>query len=324
MTEESPSSELQSPADAICALIEEIEKVYIGKRDRVELALVALLAGGHLIIEDVPGVGKTILANTIAAAIDCEFRRIQFTPDLLPADLLGVNIYDESKSRFIFKRGPLFASIILADEINRTTPKTQSCLLEAMNEYQITVDGIAHPLPRPFCVLATQNPFEFEGTYPLPESQLDRFFLRMNLGYPTTTEGKKIIRDQQITHPIEDVMPVMRGPRMVELQTLVRRAHVSEPLLDYVIRIVEATRAHEGIVTGVSPRGGVHLCRAAQALAVLRGRDYVEPDDVKELAVPVLSHRMRVHRTSTGTGSSSFEEPARLIREILQHVPVTL
>jgi MoxR-like ATPase len=314
---------LDIPTKSIGNLIAEIEKVYVGRRDRVELALVALLAGGHLIIEDVPGVGKTMLANTIASALECEFRRIQFTPDLLPADLLGLNIYDESKGRFVFKRGPLFANIILADEINRTTPKTQSCLLEAMNEYQITVDGVAHPLPRPFCVLATQNPFEFEGTYPLPESQLDRFFLRMNLGYPTTEEGKRIIRDQQITHPIEDVEPVIRGPEVVELQNLVRRARVSEHVLDYVIRIVEATRAHEGVVTGVSPRGGVHLYRAAQALAVLRGRDYVEPDDVKELAVPVLSHRMRVHRAAPA-GMSTFEEAARIVREILHEVPVAL
>ncbi len=323
MSREPQSDRFDIPTEAINGLIAEIEKVYVGRRDRVELALVALLAGGHLLIEDVPGVGKTILANTIASALDCEFRRIQFTPDLLPTDLLGVNIYDESNSRFVFKRGPLFANVILADEINRTTPKTQSCLLEAMDEYQITVDGVVHPLPRPFCVLATQNPFEFEGTYPLPESQLDRFFLRMNLGYPTTEEGKRIIRDQQISHPIEDVEPVMRARQVVELQMLVRRVHVSEQVLDYVIRLVEATRTHEGVVAGVSPRGAVHLYRAAQALAVLRDRDYVEPDDVKKLAVSVLSHRMRFHRTSAG-GSNGFEEAARIVREVLQKAPVTL
>ncbi len=323
MKNETASPRLAIPTEPITALIEEIEKVYVGRRDRVELALVALLAGGHLIIEDVPGVGKTMLANTIAAAVDCEFRRIQFTPDLLPTDLLGVNIYDESQSRFVFKRGPLFANIILADEINRTTPKTQSCLLEAMSEYQITVDGVTHPLPQPFCVLATQNPFEFEGTYPLPESQLDRFFLRMNLGYPTTEQGKQIVRAQQITHPIEDVEPVVHGAGVVELQMLVRRVHVSEEVLDYVIRLVEATRTYEGVLTGISPRGAVHLYRAAQALAVLRSRDYVEPDDIKELAAPVLSHRMRLHRPSGGMGSS-FEAAARLIREILHQIPVPL
>jgi len=285
---------------------------------------VALLAGGHLIIEDVPGVGKTILAQTIAAALDCEFRRIQFTPDLLPTDLLGVNIYDESKSRFVFKRGPLFANIVLADEINRTSPKTQSCLLEAMNEYQITVDGVPHPLPRPFCVLATQNPFEFEGTYPLPESQLDRFFLRMNLGYPTREGGKEIIRAQRLSHPIEGVEPVMRSARVSELQDMVRHVRVPEEILDYIIQIAEATRRHEGILVGVSPRGSVHLYRAAQALALIKGRDYVVPDDVKHLAVPVLSHRVRCHKAAAGAVTNSFEEASRIISEILYHVPVPL
>jgi MoxR-like ATPase len=323
MGDNAPQSRFQIPEQSIARLIQEIEKVYVGRRDRVELALVALLAGGHAIIEDVPGVGKTILANTIAEALDCEFRRVQFTPDLLPADLLGVNIYDESQSRFVFKRGPLFANVILADEINRTTPKTQSSLLEAMNEYQITVDGVVHPLPRPFCVLATQNPFEFEGTYPLPESQLDRFFLRMNLGYPTTDQGKRIIQAQQISHPIEDVQPVMRAQQVVELQMLVRRVHVSEPVLDYVMRVVEATRDWESVVTGVSPRGGIHLYRASQALALLRGRDYVEPDDVKELAAPVLSHRIRLQRAPSGI-SGSFDEAAEVVREIVHEAPVPL
>ncbi len=316
------TSEVARAGEAIGALINEIEKVYVGKRERVELALVALLAGGHLIIEDVPGVGKTILAQTIAAALACEFRRIQFTPDLLPTDLLGVNIYDENRARFVFKRGPLFANVVLADEINRTSPKTQSCLLEAMNEGQITVDGVPHPLPQPFCVLATQNPFEFEGTYPLPESQLDRFFLRMNLGYPTTEGGKRIIRAQQIAHPIEDVEPVIRAPEVVELQNQVRHVHVPEHVLDYVVAIVEATRRHEAVVVGVSPRGAVHLYRASQALALIRGRGYAEPDDVKHLAVPVLSHRVRCH--GAGGGGANFEEAAHIVRGILYHVPVPL
>ncbi len=315
---------VEVPTEEIEALVREIEKVYVGKRDRVELALVALLAGGHLIIEDVPGVGKTVLAQTIASALDCEFRRIQFTHDLLPTDLLGVNIYDESKSRFVFKRGPLFANIVLADEINRTSPKTQSCLLEAMNEYQITVDGVPHPLPQPFCVLATQNPFEFEGTYPLPESQLDRFFLRMNLGYPTRQGGKDIILAQRISHPIETVEPVMRAARVVELQGLVRQVRVPEEVLEYIIEIAEATRGHEGILVGVSPRGSVHLYRAAQALALVKGRDYVVPDDVKHLAVPVLSHRVRCHRAAAGAVGNSFEEAARIISEILYQTPVPL
>ncbi len=315
-------SQLEIPQDSIQALIDEIEKVYIGERDRVELALVALLAGGHLIIEDVPGVGKTVLAHTIALALDCEFRRIQFTPDLLPADLIGVNIYDEQKSRFVFKRGPLFANIILADEINRTTPKTQSCLLEAMNESQITVDGVVHPLPQPFCVLATQNPFEFEGTYPLPESQLDRFFLRMNLGYPTTEQGKEIIVSQRVRHPLENVESVLRAPEVQKLQKTVRRIHVSDQVLQYAMDLVEASRNHEAVIRGVSPRGAIHLYRAAQALSLLRGRQYVEPDDLKELAGPVLSHRMRLHRP---TGSQdSFQEAERVIRELLEEIPVPL
>ncbi len=315
---------VEVPAEEIEALVREIEKVYVGKRDRVELALVALLAGGHLIIEDVPGVGKTVLAQTIASALDCEFRRIQFTPDLLPTDLLGINIYDESKSRFVFKRGPLFANIVLADEINRTSPKTQSCLLEAMNEYQITVDGVPHPLPQPFCVLATQNPFEFEGTYPLPESQLDRFFLRMNLGYPTREGGKDIILAQRISHPIDTVEPVMRAARVVELQALVRHVRVPEEVLEYIVELAEATRQHEGILVGVSPRGSVHLYRAAQALGLIKGRDYVVPDDVKHLAVPVLSHRVRCHRSVTGAINNSFEEAARIISDILCQTPVPL
>ena len=314
------ATQLQAAAEQIQELIAEIEKVYVGRRDRVELALVALLGGGHLIIEDVPGVGKTILARTVAAALDCKFRRIQFTPDLLPSDLLGVNIYDETKGKFVFKRGPLFANIVLADEINRTAPKTQSCLLEAMNESQITADGVVHPLPEPFCVLATQNPFEFEGTYPLPESQLDRFFLRMNLGYPTREQNKEIIRAQRIRHPIEDVRPVMRGPDVVRLRQLVRRVHVSEEVLEYMMRIVDATRRHEEVVFGISPRGAIHLFRAAQTLALLRGRDYVEPDEVKELAGPVLSHRMRVRGIPPQSGG--FEEAARLVSGILEDTAV--
>ncbi|MCD6415248.1 MAG: MoxR family ATPase [Planctomycetes bacterium] len=314
-------TELEIPYEKIERLVEEIEKVYIGERGRVELALVGLLANGHLIIEDVPGVGKTVLAHTIASCLDCEFRRIQFTPDLLPTDLLGVNVYDERESRFVFKRGPLFANIILADEINRTTPKTQSCLLEAMNEAQITVDGVVHPLPQPFCVFATQNPFEFEGTYPLPESQLDRFFLRMNLGYPTSEQSKKIIQAQKLYHPIEDVQPVMRASDVVEMQMLVRRVRVSQDILDYIQNIVEATRRHESVLTGASPRGGIHFYRSAQALAVLRGRNYVEPDDIKELALPVLSHRIRLQRVGA---SANFDEATQALRGILDEIPVPL
>jgi len=323
MTQENVSSRLELHQDVVQRLIAEISKVYVGETSRVELALVALLAGGHALIEDVPGVGKTMLAHTIALALNCTFRRVQFTSDLLPADLLGVNVYDQRESRFVFKRGPLFANIVLADEINRTTPRTQSCLLEAMNYGLITVDGVTHELPQPFCVLATQNPLEFEGTYPLPESQLDRFLIRMNLGYPTPEQGKQIIRAQRLRHPIEDIEAVVEREQVEKLQKLVRSVHVSEEILDYIMEIVEETRHHEGVVLGVSPRGGVHLYRAGQGLALIRGRDYVEPDDIKELAGPVLSHRIRCHRLS-GMDARGFDEAARVIDGILDEIPVPL
>lgn len=322
MSHEIASSELQVPTETIERLLNEISKVYVGRRSRIELALVALLAGGHIIIEDVPGVGKTVLAQTIARAIESKFRRIQFTSDLLPTDVLGVNIYDQNEGRFVFRKGPLFANVVLADEINRTTPRTQSALLEAMNDGHVTIDGVTHYLPQPFCVLATQNPFEFEGTYPLPESQLDRFFIRITLGYPTSEQSQLIIRAQQFSHPIDDVEPVMGRNEVKELQQAVRHVTVSDQVLSYIVELVESTRLHEEVAVGVSPRGGVHLNRAAQALALLRGRDYVEPDDVKELAVAVLAHRMRCHRTS-GSGSN-FAQASRVIEEILDQVPVPL
>jgi len=308
--------------EKLARLVNEIETVFFGKRRQVELALVTLFAGGHLIIEDVPGVGKTVLAKTIAKALDCDFRRIQFTPDLLPGDLLGVTIYDERKGEFVFKKGPIFANIVLADEINRTTPRTQSSLLEAMNDFQVTVDGVSYPLPEPFCVLATQNPFEFEGTYPLPESQLDRFFVRMDVGYPSTEVSKRVISSQKVKHPIEDVQPVMSSEEVCRVQRAVRRVYVAEEILDYIVDIIEQTRRSEEIAIGVSPRGGIHLYRAAQALAMLRGRDYCEPDDVKNLAVPVLSHRMRCK--STGIGASNFRTASSVIRSILERIPVPL
>jgi MoxR-like ATPase len=337
MAQETAPARLEIPHESLERLIDEIAKVYVGERSRIELVLgvleilepwrielvlVALLAGGHAMIEDVPGVGKTVLAQTIARALESKFRRIQFTSDLLPTDLLGVNIYDQNEGRFVFRKGPLFANIVLADEINRTTPRTQSSLLEAMSDGHITVDGITHYLPQPFCVLATQNPFEFEGTYPLPESQLDRFFIRMTLGYPTSQQSRKIIRAQQIEHPIDSVQPVMTRDEVLDLQKMVRRVHVSDEVLAYIVDLVEATRRHEDVAVGVSPRGGVHLNRAAQALALVRGREYVEPDDVKDLAVAVLAHRMRCHRVS-GT-RPGFSQADQVIEELLDQVPVPL
>jgi MoxR-like ATPase len=320
MAQDAAPSQLEVPRENLERLIEEISKVYVGERSRIELALVALLAGGHAMIEDVPGVGKTVLAQTIARALESKFRRIQFTSDLLPTDLLGVNIYDQNEGQFVFRKGPIFANIILADEINRTTPRTQSSLLEAMNDGHVTVDGITHYLPQPFCVLATQNPFEFEGTYPLPESQLDRFFIRMTLGYPSTDESRQIIRAQQYEHPIDHVQPAMNREQVQDLQKMVRRVHVSDEVLAYIVDLVEATRTHEDVAVGVSPRGGVHLNRAAQALALVRGRDYVEPDDVKALAVPVLAHRMRCHRI--GGSTPGFSQADHVIEELVDRVPV--
>jgi len=312
--------EIDEMHEKLALLKNEIRKVYFGNPDRVELALVTVFAGGHLIIEDVPGVGKTVLAKTIARAMEGKFRRIQFTPDLLPSDVLGVTMYNEEEKEFVFKKGPIFANIVLADEINRTTPRTQSSLLEAMNSYQVTIDGVSHPLPRPFCLLATQNPFDFEGTYPLPESQLDRFFLRIDLGYPDAENARRIILSQKLKHPVEDVKPVVSAKDVCLAQQLVRRVHVSDVVVDYILEIVERTRSAEDVTIGVSPRGGVHLYRAAQALALLRGRSYCEPDDVKQLAIPVLSHRMRCRAGNVSGGS--FDVGARTIRGILDNTPV--
>lgn len=303
-------------------LVKEIETVFLGKERQVELALVTLFAGGHLIIEDVPGLGKTVLANAMARALDCDFRRIQFTPDLLPSDLLGVTVYRQETSEFTFKPGPVFANIVLADEINRATPRTQSSLLEAMNEAQVTIDGVSHQLPQPFCVLATRNPFEPEGTYYLPESELDRFFLCMEIGYPDTEVGKEIIRYQQEEHPLERMSPMMDTEDVLAIQRQVRRVEVSEDVLDYMMELVEQTRQSDRVVIGASPRAGIHLYRAAQALALLRGRDYCVPDDVKELAIPVLAHRIRCK--GVGSEATGFRTASGVVRNLLERVPVPI
>ena len=303
-------------------LVKEIETVFLGKERQVELALVTLFAGGHLIIEDVPGLGKTVLANAMARALDCDFRRIQFTPDLLPSDLLGVTVYRQETAEFTFKPGPVFANIVLADEINRATPRTQSSLLEAMNEAQVTVDGVSHKLPQPFCVLATRNPFEPEGTYYLPESELDRFFLCMEIGYPDTEVGKEIIRYQQQEHPLEQMSPVMGNEDVIAIQKKVRRVEVSEDVLDYMMELVERTRENDRVVIGASPRAGIHLYRASQALALIRGRDYCQPDDVKELAIPVLAHRIRCK--GVGSETTGFRTASGVVRNLLERVPVPI
>jgi MoxR-like ATPase len=273
-------------------LLDNVALVVLGKPDVIRLAVVALLADGHVLIEDVPGVGKTLLARAIAASIDCSFRRIQFTPDLLPSDVLGSSIYHAPSGEFVFKPGPLFANVILADEINRTTPRTQSALLEAMSDRQVSIEGQTYPLTPPFIVLATQNPYEFEGTYVLPESQLDRFMLRLRMGYPIRAEERKVFASHRNGEPVETLSPVLTAQEVLQLQHGVRGVQVDDAITEYLLDIVHATRRSEDLHVGVSTRGALTLYRAAQSLALVSGRNYVVPDDIKSLVVPVLAHRV--------------------------------
>lgn len=300
-----------------------IESVIRGKSDVVELAMVTLLAGGHLLIEDVPGVGKTTLAQTLARSFDCTFQRIQFTSDMLPSDILGLEVFNQRTSAFEFKSGPIFANVILADEINRTTPKTQSALLEAMAEGHVTVEQETYQLPRPFIVLATQNPIEHHGTYPLPESQLDRFMMRLRMGYPEAEDEKSILRQHSLNSPFDHLRPVMHSEDVLALQRETREVTVDESLIDYLIQIVRATRNADILDLGVSPRGSLALYHAAQALAFIEGRGYAIPDDIKRLVVPVFAHRIVVNsRYSTGLRRSDEAEAA--LQEILKSVSVPL
>jgi MoxR-like ATPase len=294
-----------------------------GKDDVIQLALTTLLARGHLLIEDVPGVGKTTLAQALARSFHCSFQRIQFTSDLLPGDVIGVSVYNSLTQSFEFKPGPIFANIIVADEINRTTPKTQSALLEAMNESQVTVDNHTHPLPQPFMVLATQNPIEHHGTYPLPESQLDRFLMRIRMGYPSRDSEKEIIRNHSGMGGIEHVAPLMDASDVAAMQKFVSEVKVEDSLLDYALDIVERTRTTEHLTLGVSPRGAVLLHRAAQARAFLEGRDYCLPDDFKQLIVPVFAHRVVVSSRYVSTQKKS-EQTEAILREILDTTRVPL
>jgi MoxR-like ATPase len=273
-------------------LLDNVALVVLGKPDVIRLAVVALLADGHVLIEDVPGVGKTLLARAIAASIDCSFRRIQFTPDLLPSDVLGSSIYHAPSGEFVFKPGPLFANVILADEINRTTPRTQSALLEAMSDRQVSIEGQTYSLTPPFIVLATQNPYEFEGTYVLPESQLDRFMLRLRMGYPIRAEERKVFASHRNGEPVEMLSPVLTAQEVLQLQQGVRGVQVDDAITEYLLDIVHATRRSEDLHVGVSTRGALTLYRAAQSLALVSGRNYVVPDDIKSLVVPVLAHRV--------------------------------
>ncbi len=307
----------------IRAIQANIERVIKGKTQVVERAVVCLLARGHLLIEDVPGVGKTTLAHSLARSLDCSFRRIQFTSDLLPSDILGVSIFNQQRQAFEFKPGPIFANVVLADEINRTTPKTQSSLLEAMNDAQVSVDSHTYPLPAPFMVVATQNPMEYHGTFPLPESQLDRFLMRIRIGYPDPAEEKKILDREQVLHPADDLKPVASVAEVLALQQRAERVRLEDSLKQYLLAIVAETRQSELLALGVSPRGALALQTAAKALALARGRDYCLPDDLKELAPVVLSHRVLL---SSGPGGSSrrFEEAGQVIQDIVDSVPVPL
>ena len=309
--------------EKIGILIEAIETVIKGKREVIEQALVALFAGGHLLVEDVPGVGKTTLAHTLALIFECRFHRIQFTSDLLPSDIIGISIYNQPRQAFEFKPGPIFANIVLADEINRTTPKTQSALLEAMSEGQVTADNQTIELPKPFLVLATQNPVEHHGTYPLPESQLDRFLMRIKMGYPSLEDEKEIFRNQSQTNPLSRLQAVISSGEVLQIQEAVRRIHIDESIIDYALQIVERTRHSEFLSLGVSPRGSLALLRACQSRAYVQGRDYCLPDDVKRLTGPVLAHRVVANQRAASTLRRN-EEAERVLQEILDSVEVPL
>jgi MoxR-like ATPase len=309
----SPISQLQTA----------IARVIRGKDEAIQLALIALLARGHLLIEDVPGVGKTTLAQALAHSFHCSFQRIQFTSDMLPSDVVGISVFNQIEQQFEFKAGPIFANIVLADEINRTTPKTQSALLEAMNEAQVTVDARTHALPQPFMVLATQNPIEHHGTYPLPESQMDRFLIRIRMGYPSRETEKEILRSRAYLHGGVGVQPVMEAGDVLAMQQAVGRVRVDESLLDYALEIIEKTRQNERLILGVSPRGSLMLQRAAQARAFIEGRDFCLPDDFKQLVLPVFAHRVVVNARYATTQKKTAQAEA-ILAEIIESTPVPL
>lgn len=299
-------------------IITNVERVIVGKRATVELAVVGLLCQGHLLVEDVPGVGKTMLARSLARSLDCSFSRIQFTPDMLPSDVTGVSIFNQNTRQFEFRPGPVLAQVVLADEINRATPKTQAALLEAMEERQVTVDGVTHSLPAPFLVLATQNPIEYQGTFPLPEAQLDRFLLRVRLGYPETNDEIAILDRQQYHHPITELEPVVTVEELLAAQEAIKAVHVAPPVKRYIVDLMQQTRHHPDVFLGASPRGSLTLYRAGQARAAMQGRDFVLPDDIKGLAVPALGHRLIL-----GPAARLRDQSAeQLLRELLETVPV--
>ena len=309
---------MESSNRIIDRILTNVEKVIVGKRSEVEQAIVALLCQGHLLIEDVPGVGKTMLAKSIARSVGCSFKRLQFTPDLLPSDITGVSVFNQKSGDFEFREGPVFAQIVLVDEINRATPKTQSALLEAMEERQVTVDGVTRLMPRPFLVLATQNPIEYEGTFPLPEAQLDRFLMRISLGYPSNTDEVIIMDRQQLSHPIDELEQVVEVSELLRMQEAVKSVYVDPLVKQYIVALTDATRHHDGVYLGASPRGSLALFRASQALALLNERDFVLPDDVKALTIPTLSHRVIVSPAARVRDVT----PDQIVQEVLDHVSV--
>ncbi|NSW89496.1 MAG: MoxR family ATPase [Firmicutes bacterium] len=298
-----------------------ISKVIVGKEDVIELVITTLFCSGHVLLEDVPGVGKTLLAKCLAKSIECEFKRIQFTPDLLPTDLTGINYYNQKIGEFVFRAGPIFTNIVLADEINRATPRTQSSLLECMEEGQVTIDGETKKLSRPFFVIATQNPVEIQGTFPLPEAQLDRFFMRLKIGYPNSEEGTAILDRFEKSSPFPAITNVANAEDIIDAQDSITGVKVSNDLKKYIIEIVEMTRNHDKIILGVSPRGSLALMKASQAYAAIKGRDFATPDDIKHVAVPVLAHRIILKSHAVTSGMANSEA---VVSDILRKVPVPL
>jgi MoxR-like ATPase len=309
---------MNNTIDKIESLIQNVENVIVGKRRVIEYISAALISGGHVLLEDVPGVGKTVMVQAFSKSMGCSFKRIQFTPDLLPSDITGVSVFNQKTGDFEFKVGPIMNQIVLADEINRTSPKTQSSLLEVLEEKQVTVDGNTYKVKEPFMVLATQNPIEYEGTFPLPEAQLDRFMMKISIGYPDLEEEKKILRRFKVENPIDNLKAVISGDEILEIQRIVREVYVDESIDDYIVNIVRATRENKNVQLGASPRGSLSLFRAAQAWAVIHGREYVIPDDVKQFVKPVLSHRIIIKPEGKLMGI----EPYDVLENILEQVRV--
>jgi len=304
----------------VSKVIENVEKVIIGKRDVIELLMVSLLCEGHVLIEDIPGVGKTMLARSMAISLGGVFKRLQCTPDLLPNDVIGVSVYNQQTGQFEFRSGPIFVNILLADEINRATPRTQSALLEAMQEQQVSADGVTRPLPRPFLVMATQNPIEYEGTFPLPEAQIDRFLMRLSVGYPSTDNEKYLLTHLQREHPITRLQSVVDGEQLIALQRQVWEIHVDDTLKDYIVRLVSATRSHPDLILGASPRASLALFKTAQALAAVRGRDHIIPDDIKYLITATMAHRLIIRPESELRGRTS----QAILNDIIKSTPLDI